>query len=370
MPLLAGRPCLTLDDFDLRAEAGDDPEKVLARAGSLVIEEIQRATDFLPAVRRAVEEDESRTKGRFVLTASANPLLLERVGKDLQGRAASVTLWPFTRRERRGLGRAGLWSELLAVPFTKWAEVLAAHDGPAEDWRAAALLGGLPVPASVLRGDEERAAWYSRYVQTYLERDLQALCAVEKIADFRRLMRAACLRIGGLVNQSDLGRDAGVSQPQVHRFLKLMEASYLAIRLRAYPVSRTRRVIKAPKLYWSDTALALTLAGESEPRGPHLENLVLMDLLAWRDAQEGRPEVLHWRTASGLEVDFVVETPKRILPIEVTAATRVTPSDALALEAFLDDHSDLADGALLLHGGTETFTMARRVLAAPWWRAC
>jgi predicted AAA+ superfamily ATPase len=199
---------------------------------------------------------------------------------------------------------------------------------------------------------------------------LQALRAVEPLADFRRLMRAACLRIGGLLNQTELSRDVGIVQPQVHRFLNLMEASYQAIRRPAFAVNRTRRPIEAPKLYWSDTGLALFLAGETAPRGTHLENRVLADLLTWRDAQARRPEVLYWRTATGLEVDFVVETPAQRLPIDVKAAARVTPADVKGLEAFLDEYPDRTDGALLLHGGADTFPLTRRVLAVPWWRAC
>lgn len=368
MPLLARRPYLTLDDFELRAQASSDPESVVARAPALVLDEVQRARDLLIAVKRAVDSDRTRTRGRFVLTGSANLLMLERMGETLAGRAVYVTLWPFTRRERLGLGRAGIWSELLGAPFARWRDVIDAPGGPAEDWRKAVRLGGLPVPAHDLTDDEERALWFSGYVQTYLERDLQVLRAVENLADFRRLMRAACLRLGGLLNQTELSRDVGIVQPQVHRFLNLMETSYQAIRLPAFSVNRTRRLIKAPKLYWSDTALALFLAGEAEPRGPHLENLVLIDLLAWRDVQARRPEVLYWRTASGIEVDFVVETPKMLLPIEVKAAARVTPADAKGLEAFLDEHHDRASGALLLHAGKETFPLTRRVLAAPWWQ--
>jgi len=370
LPLLAGRPYLTLDDFDLRLLAAANPESVVARAPALVLDEVQRARDLLIAVKRAIDEDPARTPGRFVLTGSANFLMLERVGETLAGRAVYVTLWPFTRRERLGFGSTGPWSELLAAPFAAWRDVLAAHGGPEEDWRVAARLGGLPVPAHELVDDEQRALWFSGYVQTYLERDLQALRAVENLADFRRLMRAACLRLGGLLNQAEVGRDVGIVQPQVHRFLNLMEASYQAIRLPAFAVNRTRRLIKAPRLYWSDTALALFLAGETEPRGPHLENLVLMDLLAWRDVQARRPEVLYWGTATGLEVDLVVETPTRVLPVEVKAAARVAPADAKGLEAFLDEYPDLTDGALLLHGGAETFPLTRRVLAAPWWQVC
>lgn len=370
LPLFAKHAHVTLDDFDLRAQAQADPEAVVARAPALVLDEVQRAQDLLIAVKRAVDRDRVRRPGRFVLTGSANLLMMERIGETLAGRAVYVTLWPFTRRERLGLGRAGPWSELLGARFAQWREVLDAHAAPREDWRAAARLGGFPTPAHELRDDEARALWFSGYVQTYLERDLQALRAVESLADFRRLMRAACLRIGGLLNQAELGRDAGISQPQVHRFLNLMETSYQAVRLPAYSVNRTRRLIKAPKLYWSDTALALHLAGEAEPRGAHLENLVLSDLLAWRDLQAKAPQILYWRTATGQEVDFVIETPKRLLPVEVKAAARVAPGDARGLEAFLDEYGSAADGGLLLHGGSETFPLTRRVLAAPWWQVC
>ena len=368
MPLLAGRPYLTLDDFDLRTQALTDPESVVARAPRLVLDEVQRARDLLIAVKRAVDDDPARTPGRFVLTGSANLLMLERLGETLAGRAVYVTLWPFTRRERLRSGRTGAWSELLDAPFAEWRDVLAAGEAPAEDWRAAVRLGGLPVPARELTGEDQRALWFSGYVQTYLERDLQTLRAVENLVDFRRLMRAACLRIGGLLNQTELSRDVGIVQPQAHRFLNLLEASYQAIRLPPFSVNRTRRLIKTPKLYWSDTALALFLAGESEPRGAHLENLVLVDLLAWRDVQARRPEVLYWRTATGLDVDLVIETAARLLPVEIKAAIRVAPSDARGLEAFLDEYPDRSDGGLLPHDGVETFPLTRRVLAAPWWR--
>ncbi|MFN2239993.1 MAG: ATP-binding protein [Thermoanaerobaculia bacterium] len=367
---LAGVPYHTLDDLDLRHQADEDPESLVARAPRLILDEVQRAQSLLFAVKRAVDEEPRRTPGRFVLTGSANLLMLEKVSETLAGRAVYVTLWPLTRRERLGMGRAGLWSELLAAPFTSWREILLADGAPEGDWRAAARIGGLPVPAHELEDAGARELWFSGYVQTYLERDLQALRAVENLADFRRLMRAASLRIANLVNQTELARDVGISQPQVHRFLNLMEASYQAIRLPAFAVNRTRRLIKAPKLYWSDTALALYLGGESEPRGAHLENLILMDLVAWRDVQPRRPEVLYWRTAAGQEVDFVIETPKRVFPIEVKASGRITTSDARNLEIFLDDYADLADGGLLLHGGNEMFPLTRRVLAAPWWMVC
>jgi predicted AAA+ superfamily ATPase len=112
------------------------------------------------------------------------------------------------------------------------------------------------------------------------------------------------------------------------------------------------------------------LAGESIPRGAHLENYILLDLLAWRDVQSRRPEILYWRTATGEEVDFVIETPDRLLPVEVKATSRVTSSDARGLVAFLREYSDLAMGGLLLYAGTKTIRLAKGVLAVPWWQVC
>ena len=246
LPMLQDRPYLNLDDFDLRAQAEAEPEAVVARAPRLVIDEVQRARDLLIAVKRAVDADPAKTPGRFVLTGSANLLMMERIEETLAGRAVYVTLWPFTRRERMGLGRTGVWSELLAEPFPFWREILHAQACPAEAWRTVAVLGGLPVPAYRLSGPEDRALWFSGYVQTYLERDLQVLRAVENLADFRRLMRAACLHIGNLFNQTERGRDVGIAEPQVHRLLNLMEASYRAVHTEPELLHESGHVIAHP----------------------------------------------------------------------------------------------------------------------------
>jgi hypothetical protein len=340
----------------------------VARAPTLVLDEVPRVSELLIAIKRVVDGDRPRRPGCFVLTGSANLLVLERIGESLAGRAVDVTLWPLTQGELKGQGRAGLWSALLAVQAVQWPALLAEAQSAPADWCEAVQRGGMPVPAYELTTPEQRALWFAGYLQTYLERDLPNLRAVENLGDFRRLAQAAGLRIGALLNQAELGRDVGLSQPQVHRFLNVLEASFLAIRLPAYAVNRTRRLIKAPKLYWGDTALALYLSGETEPRGAHLENLVLLDLLAWRELETPRPEILYWRTAGGVEVDFVIETPRRLLPIEVKTATRAVPADAKGLESFLKEYRDKCDGGLLLYGGDEVFPLTRQVIAAPWWK--
>lgn len=370
IPALAGRRYATLDDIEFRDQAQREPDQLLRQSEVWTIDEVQRTPDLLLAIKYAVDSTPSRRPGQFVLTGSANLLMMERVSESLAGRAVYVSLWPFTRRERAGLGTTGPWTELLSRPFADWPQLLSKHEGPREDWRAAVRVGGFPVPAHELRTGDERALWFSGYVQSFLERDLRDLRAVQDLADFRRLMRAACLRLGNLVNQTELGRDVYMSQPQVHRYLNLLETSYQVVRVPAFSVNRTRRLIKTSKLFWSDPGLAMYIAGESEPRGAHLENLVLMDLIVWRDAQARRPEVFYWRTASGLEVDFVVESRNRLLPIEVKSTKSLESSDARALEAFLDDHADQADGGLILYDGADIMRFSKRVLAVPWWMGC
>jgi hypothetical protein len=317
-------------------------------------------------VKQAVD-DRPRTKGRFVLTGSANLLLLEKTSESLAGRAHYLTLWPLTRRERLGLGRVGLWSEILAAPTSAWLELLTSEDAVAEDWRSVSSLGGFPVPAHELSTDSDRALWFDGYVATYLERDLQTLANIENLGDFRRLMRAAALRIGGLLNQADLARDVAISRPTAHRWLNLLEASYQLIRVEAHAVNRTKRLVKSPKIYFADVALGRHLAG-GDLTGNHLENLVLSDLVAWRDLSSPRPAVLYWRTTNGEEVDFVIEQGRKLLPIEVKATRNPTHADARHLLTFRAEYGRAVRGALLLHTGDDTFWVARDVLATPWWR--
>src|SRR6266540_5205757 len=361
-----GRRFLSLDDLDVVDTARRDPEALVGGTQPVTLDEVQREPDLLRAVKRAI--DRRRQPGQFLLTGSANLLLMRQVSESLAGRASYLTLWPMTRREQQGLGRCGLWEELLGARDGDWLDLVAAQPDEPEDWHALAHRGGFPTPAVHLETAEERAIWFDGYVRTYLERDLQELSAIAALPDFRRLMRAACLRLGQLVNQTELGRDVALPQPTVHRWLNLLETSYLLVRLPAYAVNRTKRLIKSPKLFWGDAGVAVHLGEGAEPGGPHLENLVLNDLLAWRDARLERAEVLYWRTAIGEEVDFVIETGGRLLPVEVKATNRPRLGDAAHLRTFRAEYGKNARAGLLLHTGTAFEWLVPDVLAAPWWR--
>lgn len=179
-------------------------------------------------------------------------------------------------------------------------------------------------------------------------------------------MRAMALRVGNLLNHTELGRDTQMPASTVREHVGLLELSYQCTRLDAYAVNRTTRLIKAPKLYWNDAALALRLGG-GEPTGALFENLICCELIAWRDVQARAASVSYWRTASGKEVDFVIERDGRLLGVEVKTTDRPAPRDADGLLAFMAEYGDAVAGGLLLHTGDDVFWIRQGVLAVPWW---
>ena len=360
------RRFITLDDFDTREVAESDPEALVGGAEPVTIDEVQRVPKLLNAVKLDIDND--RRAGKFLLTGSANFLLMRQVSESLAGRASYLTLWPMTRREQLGIGGTGIWDDLIEGRDEDWREIVTEQTVEPEDWRALALRGGFPLPALELKTPRQRMIWFEGYVRTYLERDLLELSAISALPDFRRLMRACSLRIGSVVNQTEIGRDLAMSQATVRRYLNLLETSYLIVRVSAYAVNRTKRLIKSPKLYWGDTGIALHLAQMSEPEGAHLENLVLGDLLAWRDARLEPAGIFYWRTSIGEEVDFVIEAGNRLLPIEVKAAKRPRLRDARHLRTFRKEYGEQSRYGLLLHGGDTTEWLTSDVLAVPWWR--
>lgn len=359
-----GRRYMTLDDLDTLERAREAPDELLAGRSPISLDEVQRAPELLLAVKRAV--DQERRPGRFLLTGSANLALMQRVSESLAGRAVYLTVRPLTAGERAGRGRAGQWDAVLADP----GRLEGVHARFVLDARTV-LAGGLP-PALVARSAAARSRWLDGYVRTYLERDLQTLSTIENLVDFRRLMRVAALRTAQLVNQTDMARDAGLSQPTAHRYLNLLEASYLFVRVPAFAMNRTKRLIKAPRLFPGDPGLAAHLAGvqtfadaaRANLVGPLLEAQVLLDLQVWQDGRTPRPELLYWRTASGEEVDFVIEAAGRLVPVEVKATHRPVLADARHLRSFLEEYPEARHG-VLLHTGTRAERLAPRVWALP-----
>jgi hypothetical protein len=369
LPSAGRRTFRSLDDLRVLEQAEREPDLLVHEAPLLTLDEVQRVPDLLRAVKRAV--DEHRRPGRFLLTGSANLLLMSRVSESLAGRAVYVRLGPLTQGEQSGQGAVGPWSGLLAAPSADAAlAVLRARTPGQRDWSDAAQRGGYPPVLGLSATDQAR--WFEGYVTTYLERDVQQIASIAALADFRRLLRIAALRVGGILNQAEIARDAGLARPTVHRYLNLLEVSFQIRKLPPYAVNPTVRLVKTPKLYWTDCGLAAHLAGLSDAAelradqrcGAYLENLILAELDAWRECVAPRPEIFYWRTASGTEVDFVIEHQRRLVPIEVKAGSRARTADAAGVERFLEQYPR-AKWGLVMHTGSDCYALSRRVIAAP-----
>ncbi len=210
-------------------------------------------------------------------------------------------------------------------------------------------------------------------VATYLERDLRQVSQIATLLDFRRLMELTALRSAQLLNQSDLARDAQLSQPTVHRYLNLLETTHMFERLPTFTASRTTRIVKAPKAFWNDTGLAVFLSGyfdehdlrEARELGAFFETLIYHHLRVLTRLMTPASRLYFWRTRSGVEVDFVVEHGRRLLAIEVKRTTQPGYGDAAGLRAFLADHPNTS-GGLLLHSGREIRHLDKNIVALPW----
>ena len=352
-PIGQGRTFLSLDDFDVRDVAQSDPTALFIGRDCITLDEIQRQPDLLLAIKADV--DRQRQPGRFLLTGSANLLLMERVADTLAGRAVYFSLPPLTwaEIEERGYGRTlDILIEKETIDQVVRA-LPASVPEPNKPLQEAVRAGGYPVPA--LAADARfRARWFDGYVQTYLERDLRQLSAIDQLMEFRRLMQLCALQNGRLLNTASLAADAGVAAATARRYINLLEISFQVTRVPAYAVNRGKRLVKAPKLLWTDTGLAAHLAGiadsDSLVRGREwgfwLENWVGNHLLVWAGLRVPRLNITHWRTSNGREVDFVIETGRRLIPVEVKATPRPSSRDLAGLNAFLDTYEAASFGVV------------------------
>jgi predicted AAA+ superfamily ATPase len=368
-PLSESRLFRSLDDFDVLDRARKSPQLLVEETGDLTIDEVQRAPDLLLAIKRSV--DRSRRAGRFLLTGSANLLVMRQVSESLAGRAIYLRLCPLTWSEKHGHPGVSIWDKLVEAKTADDALEALPRTTSSADWTKHAAEGGFPVAATL--DPQGRSVWFDGYIRTYLERDLQDLASISSLVDFRRLMKVAAHRIGQMTNQTEIARDAGVPQATAHRWLNLLETSFQIIRIPAYAANRTKRLIKTPKLYFGDLGLGAHLAdlgtaediAASPAAGAFFENVLLAELVAWKESTAQAFEICYWRTHTGHEVDFVIERGRSLLPLEMKVASRATSSDARNLEEFLREYPKLASWGGLIYGGREVFKISERILAIP-----
>lgn len=356
----------TLDNFDTLRQATSEPQSLWAGVEEIVLDEVQKAPALLSAVKQAVDQPGRRLK--FVLSGSANLLLMQQISESLAGRAIYFVLNPFTLGEIHGQPPPTVLQDALAG---RWpAEMIQTAAAP--DIATLLIRGFLP-RLWALERPEAWLRWWDGYVSTYLERDLRQVAQIDALADFRRVMELLALRSGQLINQSDLGRDAQISQSTAHRYLNLLGATHLFERLPAYTASHTTRLLKAPKAFWLDPGLAVFLAGyfdtttltASREFGSYFETLIFLHLRTLLSLMTPRARLYFWRTQNGNEVDFVIEYGRRVLAIEVKMTDDPGYRHSAGLQKFLQNHPTAA-GGLLLHCGTATKRLTDNIVALPW----
>jgi len=358
--LARGHAYRTLDDFATLAAARANPESLLE--GAVILDEVQRCPELLVALKRSV--DEQRRPGRFILSGSANLALLGHVSETLAGRAGYFTLHPMTRREQRGTtAKPPFLVKFLAAP------VLSA--GRANPVTEREVLGG-GLPLACLGPADGVAEWFRGYAQTYVERDVRQLSQITDLVAFRTLAQLAALRTGQVLVISTIGRDAKLNAVTAGRYLDLLETSFLIRRLPPFLKNRSSRLIKSPKLYFTDSGLAAHLAGvvsleagrEELLRGALFETYVAQNLAALLEAHLPEARLSYWHEQGRHEVDFVIEAGRKVFAIEVKATTRWNESDLSGLRAFLE-RTPACQAAVLAYNGKEAVKLDERLFAIP-----
>ncbi|MGH7656018.1 MAG: ATP-binding protein [Gemmatimonadaceae bacterium] len=355
----------TLDDRDIREQAAEDPEGLLDDLGSegVFIDEVQRAPDLMLAIKAVVDRDQRN--GRYLVSGSNQPKMGRAIGDSLVGRATYRTLRPLTLSELRFDEQHPGWSFLFGNNEARVIAELerrAAANGPLQ-WREVVLTGGFP--RAVAAPSERRLAMLDDYVTIFSNRDIQELMAVESSTRLEAFVRLICARTGQELQVSNLARDLGAPATTIRRWLDALQRSFLLEVVPAYSRNSSARVIKAPKTFAVDAALAIAAARDPEPTGFHLETLVATDLLVWRDGAATR-DLHHWRMGAGQEVDFVLEQDARVVPVEVKSSTSVGASEAKHIRAFREQHGNSPRGVLLTCD-PEIRAMANNIIACPWW---
>lgn len=366
---------LTLDDRAVLDAALRDPDGLVAGTPTpVVLDEVQRAPDLLRAIKLAVDRD--RRPGQYLLTGSANLMTLKTASESLAGRVVLHELHPFCWSE---LTEAGSPTTLLDLFEGKEARALLSRwpcrvsARRRQEIEHLIVTGGFPTPA-LLRSAGARQEWFAAYRQTYLERDLRDLAAVEHLPDFNRLVGLLAFRTGQLLNYSDLSRDLGIPLSTLRRYMSLLEVTYQVFLLRPYFANVGKRLVKTPKLYLGDTGMACHLAVadtwtvlERQGRvGPLLETWAAAELRKLIAATDPRVQLWYWRPHAGREVDFLIELGGALVAVEVKWSQRITESDKSALRQCARDLQGRVRLGVLLYPGTETVALDRHTVAVPF----
>lgn len=341
---------VSLDAPDIRAAARNDPRGFLAMYPAPVIfDEVQNAPDLLPYIREKIDA-RRQEKGQFLLTGSQNLLLMEKVSESLAGRVAVLRLLPLTSREISGEPeRPFPWERSPESPEKQ-------SPGSRSIWEG--FIRG-NYPELVADPKRDPSLWHASYVQTYLERDIRTLRQVGDLTQFQNFLSALAARSAQLLSLTDLSRDIGVAVNTAKSWLSVLEASFQVIVLRPWYANTGKRLVKTPKIYFTDVGTLCYLTGlkdpehaSSGPMGGHImETAVVSEVYKTLAHRGEEPNIFFWRTSSGTEVDLVLESENQLIPVEIKLSATPRAAFGDSIRIFRKDYPDRALPGYVVHPG-------------------
>ena len=284
--------------LDLRELFLADPVGFLRSAGTEVIfDEAQNVPELFSYIQ--VISDERNTPGQYILSGSQSFLLNERISQSLAGRVSINHLLPFDITELESIKIQDICQLILNGSYPR----LYDHNIDPIDF-------------------------YPSYLKSYIERDVRTLKAIENLNAFSRFIALCAGRIGQVLNLTSLANDAGIAVNTAKAWLSILEAGFILYQLQPYHRNFSKRVIKAPKLYFYDTGVACSLLKLRSPEtisthylyGSLFENLVINEIIKSQLHSGMRPSVYYWRESNGKEIDCIIEKGNNeIIAIEIKA---------------------------------------------------
>lgn len=357
----------TLDNAGVFAAAESDPAGfVQGLEGPAIIDEVQKVPALFLAIKEAVDKD--RRPGRFLLTGSSNILTSLEISDSLAGRMEAVTLWPLAQRELEGV--EGSFIDLL---FDKWSSGPDLKKQSRKEAYEKVLAGGYPEPVARL-SEKRRSAWFDSYVSAVIERDVRDIANIQDVGAMLRLLKILAARSANLLNYSELARSLSLPQTTLKRYMGILESLFMIFELPAWSANLGKRLVKSPKIMFSDTGLSTNLLGFNLKRAteePHvtgalLENFVVSELhkqLGWSD---NRVTLYHFRESSGKEVDTVLENRDgSVVGVEVKSALTVTASDFSGLKTMKASLKERFVRGVVIYLGDDIIPFGENLFAIP-----
>jgi uncharacterized protein len=348
---------VSLDDEAVLAFARSDPTGFVASLPDpVVLDEVQRAPELLRTIKLAVDRD--RRPGRYVLTGSANLLLLPRLGDSLAGRMEVIQLHPLTAAEQAS--RPGRFLSMFLENGLK-PEVRSTPAAPLAELAERVVAGGFP--EAVARAGTRMRTWHREYLRTLVERDVQDVARVRDVHEIARLLEMLALRTAELLNVSSLANDLDLRRETVDHYLSICERLYLVRRLHPWHRNAAKRLVKTPKVHVVDSGLAATLAGltagdwsgQRDRFGHLLESFVVQQLVAQAGWTDPDLRFWHYRDKDQVEADLVITRGRQTWGVEVKAAATASPVDGRGLRRLAEHCGMDFQGGVVLYAGSSTF---------------